>query len=567
MAQLPAAPAAPAVPPIKPPGKIKRFFSAIASLPKKLWGLSLATRATIVVAFVLTCIVITSWVVFFTDDQTVPWRHSMTFGRMLVIICLLIVIPIIVHRCVKLWIEGEASQFPDIDFAWKAGLTALQRNGIDLTGTPIFLILGSSSVRQERALLEASGVKLRVREVPPGPAPLHWYAGPEAIYLFCSEASWLSALNSLEENKGLADVASSLANLEAPTTLPTSDYGMPSAPEAPPAPEPNRGTIMLDAAQLAQHLPGPGGSPPGKAGNDDYRGTMMLQAPLNLERMQPSQPIAPSMRSTERRSLILPPQDSAEQLQRLQYACQLLRRARQPLCAVNGVLTLLSFEMIQSGPREAEELQRAIKGDLGAVARTLELRSPVTALVVGLEKEQGFRELVRRVGRDRAAVQRFGQRFDLRSVPTPGELAALCIHVCGAFEDWVYALFRERGALSRPGNTSLYGLLSKVRSNLKQRLSDLLVGGYGYDPQQDSYDEPILFSGCYFAATGDTEDRRAFVQGVFNKLAEEQEDVEWTQRALAHDRRYLLAAYLGFALDAVLLCALVGMIVYAFFWK
>ena len=33
----------------------------------------------------------------------------------------------------------------------------------------------------------------------------------------------------------------------------------------------------------------------------------------------------------------------------------------------------------------------------------------MTALVVGLEKEKGFSELVRRVGRDRAAAQRFGR--------------------------------------------------------------------------------------------------------------------------------------------------------------
>jgi hypothetical protein len=261
----------------------------------------------------------------------------------------------------------------------------------------------------------------------------------------------------------------------------------------------------------------------------------------------------------QRQPALLSPQDSAEQVERLHYVGQLLRRARQPLCAINGVLVLLPMRLILGSQRETDELQRAVRGDLRAVGRVLELQCPVTALVVGMEGEPGFRELVRRVGRERAAVQRFGQRYDLRSIATPEEMQALCAHVCGAFEDWVYTLFREQGALSRPGNTQLYALLCKVRLTMKHRLAEILAGAFGYDPHR-SRDNPVLFSGCYFAAIGTSDDRQAFVKGVFNKLTEEQEQVEWTPRALRSNRRYLWAAYLGLALDAVLVVALGGMI-------
>jgi hypothetical protein len=196
----------------------------------------------------------------------------------------------------------------------------------------------------------------------------------------------------------------------------------------------------------------------------------------------------------------------------------------------------------------------------------LELRCPVTALVVGMEEEPGFRELVRRVGRDRAAVQRFGQRYDVRSVATPEEMNSLCAHVCGAFEDWVYTLFREQGALSRPGNTQLYALLCKVRLTIKHRLATILAGAFGSEAHQAA-DSPVLFSGCYFAAIGPTEDRQAFAKGVFNKLLEEQEQIEWTPRAMRHNRRYLRAAYLGFAIDAALLIALGAMIADRMFFR
>jgi hypothetical protein len=293
---------------------------------------------------------------------------------------------------------------------------------------------------------------------------------------------------------------------------------------------------------------------------------MMLQAPLADLRAPAAPSAAPrgalvaASTGAEEFAVVLAPQDSAEQLQRLTYVCQLLRQARRPLCGINGVLTLLPFAAIDAGAAQAEELQRAVKSDLTTLQRALGLRCPVTALVTGLENERGFRELVRRVGRERARAQRFGRRFDVRSEATAAELAALCIHVCGAFEDWAYTLFREEGALTRPGNTRLYGLLCKVRCHLKTRLSQLLAAGFGRDERAAATDDPIEFSGCYFAATGPTEDRQAFVRGVFDKLVQEQEFVEWTRGALTRDARYLWLAYAGMAASAGLLVSLAWMI-------
>lgn len=258
---------------------------------------------------------------------------------------------------------------------------------------------------------------------------------------------------------------------------------------------------------------------------------------------------------------IVSPSDASDRLQRLQYVCQLLRRARQPLCAINGILTLLPFQTMRATPEEAEELQRAIRSDLLAIQRSLQLRCPVTALITGLEAERGFSELVRRVGPERAATQRFGRKFDVRALATSEELIALCDHVCGAFDDWVYALFREQGALTRPGNTRLYALLCRVRCHLKPRLTELLSGGFGHDGREAPRDLPFLFSGCYFAATGDTPDRQAFVRGVFEKLGEEQEFVEWSPQALASNRRLLWLSYAGLAVSVGLLGTLTVMFV------
>lgn len=683
-AGAPPAPPPPAEP--KKPGKIKSFFLFIGSIPRRIWRLSVPTKAAGLSAIALLLVVILAWTAFLADPDSVPWRHAMTPGRILAVIVLVILIPLVVYRGLKLWLEGDTSRFPDLDFAWRAGLTALERNGLDITSVPVFLVLGSSGERQEQALFNSAGLALRVRAVPEGPAPLHWYANPEAIFICCSEASWTSGLAAYEATRPLADMAAILSNLEssaAPAAPPPAQAafgypgqgalpgGMPTgaAPSGPAAvaapmnlpppnlPAPNsapqrsvlpapgpaggsediRGTIMLGqyAANLASQSPAASpqaaapqavapqyaapqyGPPPapqyaapqysapqyaagGQSAQDSasLKGTMMLQSPLQMtphppaaapqyaapqyaapapqyavQQYAPPQYAAPaavpayapppaappSYTPRQSQGAVLSPQESAEHLEKLQHVCRLLRRARSPLCSINGILALLPMPAIQGSIREAEELQRAVKSDLRTIDRTLELRCPVTALVVGMEQEAGFRELVRRVGRERAAVQRFGQRYDLRSVATADEMYSLCAHVCGAFEDWVYTLFREQGALSRPGNMQLYGLLCKVQLSVKNRLAEILAGGFGYDPQTTS-EPPVLFSGCYFAAIGESEDRQAFAKGVFNKLIEEQEQVEWTPRALAANRRYLWLAYTGLILDVALVAAIGAMI-------
>jgi hypothetical protein len=253
--------------------------------------------------------------------------------------------------------------------------------------------------------------------------------------------------------------------------------------------------------------------------------------------------------------------EGIEQERRLEYLCQLVRRTRQPLCPINGILTLLPFKLIQGGPREAMAVQQAVGRDMAVVARVFQLRCAVNAVVVGMEDEPGFRELVRRVGRDRAMMQRFGKGYSVSNPPLPERLGPLCAHACGSFEDFVYMLFRERGSLSKPGNTKLYALLCKIRHQVQERLENILVTAYGSDPDKDPHAEPMFFSGCYFAAMGETEDRQAFVKGVLDKLPQEQGELQWTTKALREDQSRQRSAQLVFALDFLLLVSAVGMFV------
>jgi hypothetical protein len=204
--------------------------------------------------------------------------------------------------------------------------------------------------------------------------------------------------------------------------------------------------------------------------------------------------------------------EQSEEHDRLEYLCHLIRRERHPICPVNGMLALLPYEIISKGKLEAVKVQRALSEDTATIRNVLRLRFPTVAMVVGMEEEPGFGELVRRVGRSAAERRRIGHGFDVWTPPIPERLEALCAHSCAAFEDWTYHLFGEKDSLSRPGNTQLFLLLCKVRRNLKDRLTDIIVEGFKYDPERNSTNGALLFTGCYFAATGEQSDRQALIQ-------------------------------------------------------
>jgi hypothetical protein len=248
-----------------------------------------------------------------------------------------------------------------------------------------------------------------------------------------------------------------------------------------------------------------------------------------------------------------------EESARLGYIAELVRRLRQPFCPLNGIMTLLPFALLED-TLSAKELPTCIRHDLNTLRDVTRLTCPVTALVTGMESEAGFAELMRRVGGQRSSEGRFGKGFKLWSFPTQENLDALASHACGSFEDWVYALFREEGGLNRPGNGKLFSLLCKMRSRLRTRLRAVLWGGFGCEGEQAQ--DAILLSGCYFAATGESPERQAFVRGAVEKLVQQEEELQWTEQALIEDQRYRRAAQFCMIINGALVLALILLMAY-----
>ncbi len=531
---------------------IRSLFSSPGELlrsGRRVSGLSLPARVAFLTALVLVLCVAVEVVVFY-------YRKDRPFFQALVrqpyylpgIALLLVLIPIVVYYAMKLWLEGDVSPFEDIERAWHAGLDELDRQGFNIAQIPLFLILGTSGEEQEQALFGAAKLSLNIKGVPAGPAALHWYANPEGIYVVASNASALSRL--------AAKGASAAATPAAPAPM----AAVPAAQVSP------TGTIVAEPGQSLYDAVAPRVAQSGDAvpaglstpAGFDPRQTLMpgdveaATAPAVMQRVLPG--------AVPGRAVVLGPDEAIEQDRRLAYLCHLVRRARQPVCPFNGIFTLLPFSVLLRGPKEREALQRCVRQDLATVLRVGQVRCPVTALVTGMEEEPGFREMARRMGREHA-TRRFGKGFSVTNFPLAERLEALSAHACGAFEDWVYTLFKERDALSKPRNTQLYALLCKIRQ-IQAPLGNILAAGYGVDDDQDPHAEPLFFSGCYFVGTGSSEDRQFFVKDVFAKLPEEQAELQWTAAALREERKYQALANAVIAVDFLLALGVVASLAY-----
>jgi hypothetical protein len=247
----------------------------------------------------------------------------------------------------------------------------------------------------------------------------------------------------------------------------------------------------------------------------------------------------------------------------LSHVCRLLERARDPYCTLNGVLVVTPFGLLRRGPEQVRHLAHATRQDLRTIQKSAHLRCPVISLIGGMEHEAGFGELVRRVGPGPALEQRIGMRFEPWNPATRERLEALAVHACDRIEGNVYDLFKVQDGYNKPGNGKLYNLLCRTRTGFSDLLKLYLSGSVG---QQDPDERPMLFSGCYFAATGEIERLQGFLKAVLaDRMLENQDDLQWTEEALAQDAMRETWAKVGMAASGLLIIAS-GVLAYRY-WR
>jgi hypothetical protein len=414
--------------------------------------------------------------------------------------------------------EPDAADFPDIDEAWEEALEALDQAGVSLTEVPVFLVLGRTETPEE-LFFQAAQLNLVVKGAPVGARhPLHVYASREGVFITCAGCSLLGKQASLLALEGIGE-----------------DAGFGDAPVP---------GLLDDAGATLR---------PGRAEQKIIQrvvrmvGTQMNGLQRRALRRESNLPMPSLMASNA---------DVEAITARLAYLCRLIFRDRQPYCPINGLLVLAPLGVTDT-EIDAQQSADLCHRDLSVVRRVLKVRCPMFAMVVDMEQLPGFREFIqRRSVAERA--RRIGQRFplnppDLRDQGLEeklGEAVQWLGH--NVVRDLVYKVFKTDPGTKLDVNHELFLMLDEMRER-KDHLARFIVQGLAR-----AADGPLLFGGCYMAATGAERDKdQAFIRGVLARLFESQNFVSWTGQAKAEDARCHTATLGGYAALAVMVVLLV----------
>jgi hypothetical protein len=381
--------------------------------------------------------------------------------------------------------DARPSAFPDLDAAWADAMTALDRAGADPRRLPLFLVLGRPRSGDE-ALFEAGRIKAAALAGPR--APVRVFSASDAIYVTCPDASLLGGLAAWAERQ------------PDPAEIPETPNAAPSV--FPALAEENE----VSTKSFAGEDPG---------------------APLP--------PLAKDRAELDRLAA------------RLRHVCELVRRLREPLCPVNGILLVVPEAATRSA---AGANQAAALGgdDLRLAAESLQVRCPVLGIVCDADRLPGVRDLLgllppskrdQRLGRRLPYVPRLGSTDRVALIE--GAVRWMCSALVPRM---VYRLAPAAADADGPAtftSARLFGLAVEI-----DRRQESLARMFGRMLTSAAADAPLA-GGCFLAATADTPDGQGFLADVFSQLIEGQNFITWTAAARAEDQSLRRRTILGYA--------------------
>jgi len=485
--------------------------------------------ASLSFTFVLTVVIVHFLVVMVFDwgsneSRTQYWQ-TLPF-----LILLMFAIPGFVYLFVRLLLAPPKSPFPDIDLAFEAGLSALQKNGISIKETPLYLVLGIPDSRKIKQMMAASNRAFDVSHVTADGQALYWYGSPDATYLYLSGVGnicqltkdlgrYVSQTSSVDEEyagggdfKGTIDVRAlgdKRKNLDSPVA--DDDAGMAPSSQI-------KQTIKAgDLRQKAEHKP--------------------------LRRETAVQQNKTQLSSREK---------LAEQKRRIAHLCTLLQRHRRPVCSLNGILVAIVNRLIEEFPGQ---LARQAKSDLSTICEKTGVISTVTTIVTGFENDEGCREFVARLKEiygEEFSTRRFGKSYRSWECPSPAHLKEISNESIENFDQYIYSIFTQHEALSARnvnGNRDMVKFLCWIYARFYEGLETTLMNGFSSDSGGD--DDFPRFAGCYFMGVGDSPEQQFFSEGVFDRVDENQGELEWSSKILQREETWSLMSQLTFLVGLI----------------
>jgi hypothetical protein len=473
----------------------------VGDIPRIVAGMTLAGRIALCVAVFQVLVVLLAFALVVVGDEQQVLEAWLRPSNLAVLAVLLALTPLLVYQAARLWLERDVSRFPDILEAWRDGVAALRRQGLEPDEAPLFLVIGARSDEEEERLLAESPGEFMVTAAPPGDAALHVSGGPDAIFVCLATCSRLS--DTVRRGRFRPAPAPAAAG---PVATGSSAGDI-------------RGTVMVQDAQAGPPAAAESPAPPER----------VLTHTIDIGSLSPA--AVPTPRPTAASAT-----ERDETRERFSYVCRLLRTDRAGVAPINGIVAVVPGDLLVSGAVDPQLVGQALGDDLSTALSATGVRAPVVALVLGLDREPGFVELISRMpAAERAG--RLGQRFPAGLVPSYDQLGSLASRACGMVEDLVSGrLFRSGTILATANNDRLATLVARLRSELAGRLTVILRRAL-VAPDGETSERAPFVAGCYLAACGEPPDERAFVRGVIDRLLDCQGDLEWTQQEVHADAR------------------------------
>lgn len=431
---------------------------------------------------------------------------------------LIVGIPIVLYFFLRVLLRPPASPYPDIDASWNAGLAELRKNGLDIKQIPICLVLGMSDGKRIRAFMEASNENFDVHGATGPGQSLIWYASKDQGYVF------LSGVGNLVQFVGSTPELKSADVDEGDFTHTANIQDFYKVKQSYAAEEPESTSRAAMGTLRASDIPS----------------GQLATAPVDDA---PEPEVEPPRPTTVRAK-------SSEEKNRLRYLSQLIRKGREPVCPANGIMTNVSLSSLEAFP---EELSRKLNDDLSVLTENLGVVCSVTAVVSGFERDEGFVDFAERLMEENGADfihNKFGKSYRSWAAPSQDQLEKIAHASVEEFDHFTHLLFSKRDALSGNrvvGNRLMVKFLCRLYAKILPGLKVLLSRGHGTNP--NNVDEFPRFAGCYFV--GNDEQRNYFVRKVFERVEENQGEIEWTRKVLGREETWSLLTNL---------CILIGLL-------
>jgi hypothetical protein len=473
----------------------------------------------------------------------------------------LIVIPPIVYQFVKILLSKEESPYPEIQEIWDRGVARAREKGFEWSQAqlPVYLVLGTDGGPTNAQILESLGGVVLVQEPPSGESTISFLLIENhqrvCVWVLTQGCSCISGLkNAVMKDRAISRMVNRTDDrnqrfVNRNATVDANDF------------DPDDRIKPMDAPAAI---------------NEGVERT-------KTEYFSPDDPaVAAKFIELQMESNKLSENQLSEiiwdRTPKLAYLCKLIQQTSGDFPEIDGVMTLLPANLIDSA---TEQIIQVAREDISCLSNSLRIRIPNLICITSMETCPGFLEFAARQlakasqdssdsngsqsARGQSVLNSTRIGYGAESIwiaPTTDRVSTIANNGVNSLIDMTQQFFYRTGtsdALPAKGNRDLFRFLKKLRGGFSENLTNTLVNAFAcdFDSSQPQNLDPFPIVGCYFVASGQARNEQRFLPAVLSKVMDSTGSFKWTQATIDKDRRYQSLANILTFLSVMIFLAIV----------